>query len=541
MAIDVVNSPGSDPRYFGLERGRQNIISPTGKIDLEALQSAPYDNLIIQLTESPNMNLAQFTPQALVGVIHRVGSFITKFGERPDPQPNGAEFGRISYSHLAISNLLKQYLRDKSSTFPPEAIEALRGYYGSGNKEEHYLERENIGKLLVLDERNGQHGQSLGLRAQVASEIIDELFHNPGHEEAIRAQERRIGAFTLAAGKEATTHLMYTTFLFADHLSPNLLRVFGNALNFETLTATISDLVKIHPPIQPKMEQLYRQAGLNQGEEIFFDIGNFYQAVNLTDYGPYLELQGTDLEFLTSQLQERKRVLDIGCGNGRLLIPLLESGVPVEGMEVNGSTFESIWRTNPDAVLHIGSMSHLPFPDSSLDGAYLMGRTFMHERSVFDGIHTLASIRKVLRRDGVLLLDLPQTSQGEYFEYLKERQGVFSKLGIWNREAAIQDSPDATHFIDRLAPSEGQLKAMALLAGFNAEDIKRVPYLGASGRQATNVYWKLTPREEGKDFSAVELEIIQTYLRPYDLRQFGIQPPADKIKHGSPRFDIENF
>src|SRR3989338_6048537 len=104
MAIDTVDIPHPDSRYFGLERGTQNIISPTGDIDLSLLQSSPYDNLIIQLTESPNMNLSQFTPQALVGVIHRVGSFITEFGERPDPQPNGLEFARISYSHLAISS-----------------------------------------------------------------------------------------------------------------------------------------------------------------------------------------------------------------------------------------------------------------------------------------------------------------------------------------------------------------------------------------------------------------------------------------------------
>jgi SAM-dependent methyltransferase len=61
------------------------------------------------------------------------------------------------------------------------------------------------------------------------------------------------------------------------------------------------------------------------------------------------------------------RLLDIGCGDGRLLAAAAAAGLSVSGLEVARQPLAMAERAVPDADLRIGDAHELPFPDDVFD------------------------------------------------------------------------------------------------------------------------------------------------------------------------------
>ncbi len=110
----------------------------------------------------------------------------------------------------------------------------------------------------------------------------------------------------------------------------------------------------------------------------------------------------------------------------------------------------------------------------------------------------LRDIRRVIsgknsRRDKYdLILDTADAEKGHYFKARSRFAQAVSALGIaYFEKGSLVDSPDQTHYHDRFAPSADQFRAMAMLAGFNAEIIARKKYKDEEGNTNNNLYWGL--------------------------------------------------
>ena len=104
------------------------------------------------------------------------------------------------------------------------------------------------------------------------------------------------------------------------------------------------------------------------------------------------------------RLEGGVRVLDVGCGDGRLTAELARAGVSVVGVDVAAAALRRARETNPDLKLGlIPAEGPWPLEDSSFDVVWA-GDTIEH---VADTAAWLSEVRRVLRSGGTLLLSTP--------------------------------------------------------------------------------------------------------------------------------------
>ncbi|KUK82542.1 MAG: Transcriptional regulator, MerR family [Microgenomates bacterium 39_6] len=119
-----------------------------------------------------------------------------------------------------------------------------------------------------------------------------------------------------------------------------------------------------------------------------------------------------DLKLVTDEFRRHnvKRVLDIGCGLGNNLLPLLKYGFDIYGID---SSQEAVARTQdlltkegkkPERVVN-ASFEKIPFSDGWFD-AVLSIQTLQHgkEAQIKQGV---AEITRILKPEGLLFISLP--------------------------------------------------------------------------------------------------------------------------------------
>jgi SAM-dependent methyltransferase len=98
-------------------------------------------------------------------------------------------------------------------------------------------------------------------------------------------------------------------------------------------------------------------------------------------------------------------MLDLCCGPGRHVAPLMESGHRVIGLDRDAYSLGTARLMAPAAVLVRGDMRSLPIRDESLDAAICMWQSFGHFDSAGNR-SALVETHRVLRPGGVMVLDL---------------------------------------------------------------------------------------------------------------------------------------
>jgi SAM-dependent methyltransferase len=123
-----------------------------------------------------------------------------------------------------------------------------------------------------------------------------------------------------------------------------------------------------------------------------------------------------------------RRVLDVACGTGKSLVPLVRRGYHGTGCDLSADMLEHARRALPDAHLHRADMRALPRSIgvfdwiTCLDDAlnYLLGRD--------DLARALASMAGLLRSGGLLTFDLNSLSahrEGFAATWVVEQPGLF--------------------------------------------------------------------------------------------------------------------
>jgi len=133
-------------------------------------------------------------------------------------------------------------------------------------------------------------------------------------------------------------------------------------------------------------------------------IAHFFDA----DYADYLD----DLPAITAYAQRTGGpLLELGCGTGRLLIPLAQAGYTVSGVDISPEMLRIAQaKAQAAGVADQVSLIQGDYADAPLPGTYqfafVVMNTFMHLLTQADQLRALRHWRAHLAPDGLLLIDI---------------------------------------------------------------------------------------------------------------------------------------
>ncbi len=103
-------------------------------------------------------------------------------------------------------------------------------------------------------------------------------------------------------------------------------------------------------------------------------------------------------------------ILELMCGTGRVLIPLVEAGYTLTGVDISPAMLAIARQHLTDAGLHAslieGDVRRVDLPPHTFGLAFVAVNSFMHLETVRDQIETLETVRRALTKRGTLILDL---------------------------------------------------------------------------------------------------------------------------------------
>ncbi|MYH61689.1 MAG: class I SAM-dependent methyltransferase [Caldilineaceae bacterium SB0675_bin_29] len=113
-------------------------------------------------------------------------------------------------------------------------------------------------------------------------------------------------------------------------------------------------------------------------------------------------------------------VLELGCGTGRVLLPLVEDGCHVTGIDTSaallaiarrklaehGYASETVADGSRAARLVQADMTRFQLPEREIDFAFVVSNTLMHLTTQAEQLKALQCAQRHLRAGGLLLIDL---------------------------------------------------------------------------------------------------------------------------------------
>ncbi len=109
------------------------------------------------------------------------------------------------------------------------------------------------------------------------------------------------------------------------------------------------------------------------------------------------------LEPLYNYALPREKVLDLGCGNGRLLQIFKEIDIDYTGVDSSEKLVEIAKKLYPNAKFQVADALHPPFPTNHFDKIYSIA-VLHHIPSEELRLKFLEGVKRVLKRDGLLIL-----------------------------------------------------------------------------------------------------------------------------------------
>ena len=135
------------------------------------------------------------------------------------------------------------------------------------------------------------------------------------------------------------------------------------------------------------------------------------------------------LEPLYHYASPRDKVLDLGCGNGRLLQIFKDIKINYTGVDNSEKLIEIAKKTYPSANFLVADALHLPFPSSYFDKVYSIA-VLHHIPSKESRLKFLEEAKHVLRPGGLLILTVWDLWRGRGWK-LNLKYGLLKILRLY--------------------------------------------------------------------------------------------------------------
>lgn len=380
----------------------------------------------------------------------------------------------------------------------PGQLDKLYGYLNSENALVRTQATEYIADLVRFDFRNQREGNGIGLVDRFKADIVNKLLSNkPEDDEMAYMMIEEVwaewGSGTLpeifkkavmGVQDEAQAARVYRR--FSDRLpegEKSALKILfdeGNAPDFKGRAEYLLKTLHLLPDTgaTATASELYER----------FDIGH---------WSPNEQLINFEGDLVANEFADSQKILDFGFGTGRHLRILKNKGFNMTGVDLVYRNVAQAKKEDPKSKVACASWFNVPFPDNSFDNAYCLGRSFPHNFTRVEMDKFLYEAHRVLKPDGSVIVDFPDTSKGFVSEQIQRFDKVADNLGIGFVEPGTHiGTPDKENYTLRFIPEDDQFVAISRLNGFKAEKIASKDYQDQKGAVNTNYYWKLTKTDD---------------------------------------------
>lgn len=159
---------------------------------------------------------------------------------------------------------------------------------------------------------------------------------------------------------------------------------------------------------------------------------SIYDEERLKDYEGKKVLK-EQLKILTKILKKHKpkKVLEAGCGTGRILLPLAKLGYNIEGFDLSENMLKELNKKNSNVKTKIGDIEKIPYKDETFDLTYSI-TVLMHMSKIDKAIKEMI---RVTKKGGYIIFDLPNkesiwTKISILLNPKKKRSLLYSKKDI---------------------------------------------------------------------------------------------------------------
>ncbi len=110
-----------------------------------------------------------------------------------------------------------------------------------------------------------------------------------------------------------------------------------------------------------------------------------------------------DIEKISTYLEQNDKILDIGCGSGRMVKILKDKNIDYVGIDISEALIKIARKRYPNNNFMVDDGLSLSFPDCTFDKIFCI-RTFHHIPSFVLRTRFLSEIARVLKPNGLLVI-----------------------------------------------------------------------------------------------------------------------------------------
>jgi N-acetylglucosaminyldiphosphoundecaprenol N-acetyl-beta-D-mannosaminyltransferase len=143
-----------------------------------------------------------------------------------------------------------------------------------------------------------------------------------------------------------------------------------------------------------------------------------------------------EFDFFSKYLKKGQKVLDLGCGNGRLMDFLKKHEVNPTGMDYSSELLKIAKDKHPDIDFIQGDMTELPFADESFDLVVMLA-SFHHLENPKRRNDCLSEIHRILKKDGIIIMTNWNLLYQNRYSKQKKKALIRSILPHWNHQEFI--------------------------------------------------------------------------------------------------------
>ena len=226
-----------------------------------------------------------------------------------------------------------------------------------------------------------------------------------------------------------------------------------------------------------------------------------YRSIDFENYAPNLEVNEFELNAIDQLLQQEGlgegAILDLACGTGRIANGLAMKGYNhIIGVDISDDNLRKAKDSDSTRKVDYrnADIKNLELDDDSIDAVIFIGRSSTHAESEKVFRDWLGEIKRVLKPNGIVLVDFPDRNKGEIYKSRKDYIHLLQKLGIpiSAKEGSkaynyLVDSPDGRNLYNRWIPPVNLIKRIFESQGFDIEVYLRRRIANKKGDE--NIYF----------------------------------------------------